>query len=129
MVDFSEDVIAQICELIAEGKSIRAICKRKGMPAMSTVFKWLSQDEEFAEQYARAKDQQADNLFEEVLEIADEAKPETVAVAKLKIDARKWMAGKLRPKKYGDKLELDHHSSDGSMTPVVIELVTPEGKL
>lgn len=106
MVDFSEDVTAQICELIAEGKSIRAICKRKGMPAMSTVFKWLSQDEAFAEQYTRAKDQQADNLFEEVLEIADEAKPDTVAVAKLQIDARKWMAGKLRPKKYGDKVEL-----------------------
>lgn len=127
MVKFSEDITLQICERVAEGESIRAICKDRAMPAMSTVFKWLANDETFAEQYARAKEEQADRLFEQVLEIADGAKPDTVSVARLQIDARKWMAGKLRPKKYGDRLELagDPDSPLVAM-PALIALVPPD---
>lgn len=107
MPEFSQDLFDKLCERIAEGQSLRKACKSSDMPGTSSVFRWLADDEKLREQYARARDAQADNLFEDCLDIADDASPEEVAKARLRIDTRKWMAGKLRPKRYGDKLELD----------------------
>lgn len=120
---FSQETADIICERIAAGESVRTICADEGMPACSTVFKWLSENEAFSEQYARARETQADTIFDEILEIADDARNdwmerrgeedagwvangEHIQRSRLRIDARKWMAGKLRPKKYGEKLEL-----------------------
>lgn len=99
---------------------MRKICKRDDMPATSTVCKWLSENISFSEQYARAREIQADALFDEILDIADDGlndkyvdengiertDQDVIARSRLRVDARKWMAGKLRPKKYGDKIEL-----------------------
>ena len=116
---FADDVRLEVLDLIAQGHSLRAIGAMKGMPSKATVMRWLNEDEGFQDQYARAKDEQADVFFEDVLSIADLATPEDVAVARLRIDARKWMAGKLRPKKYGDKLDLTHGNPDG--TPITFQ--------
>ena len=114
-------MIEDICEKIANGRSLRSICAENGMPTTSTVCKWLIENKEFSEQYTRARDKQADYFAEEIIEIADSAEAESAAVAKakLQIDARKWAASKIAPKKYGDKQEIDVKSSDGSMTPAV----------
>lgn len=118
---FSQDVADAICEQIADGKSLRAICAVEGMPDKATVFRWLSNEQHvaFRDQYARAREAQADVLFDEILEIADDGTNDTIytedgertnqeviARSRLRVDARKWMAGKLRPKVYGDKIEL-----------------------
>lgn len=118
---YNGDLIEDICEKIANGRSLRSICAEDGMPTMSTVCKWLIENKEFSEQYARAREKQADYFAEEIIEIADSAEAESAAVskAKLQIDARKWAASKIAPKKYGDKQEIDVKSSDGSMTPTV----------
>lgn len=118
---FSQDLAENICEQIANGKSLRAICAGDDMPSATTVFKWLNENQDFSEQYARARDRQADYYAEEIIEISDSAEADSAAVAKarLQVDARKWAASKLAPKKYGDKSELDVKSSDGSMTPTV----------
>lgn len=100
-----------ILERIAEGKSVRTICKEDGMPAMSAVFRWLKEDESFQEQYARAREAQADALFDDILEIADDPN-EDPRRSKLKIDARIWAASKLKPKVYGDKIETTHQVGD-----------------
>lgn len=113
-----QEIITQICVRLVEGESLRAICRDEEMPAISTVMLWLSQDEKLSEQYARAKEEQADTIFQEVLEIADTATNEEVNVARLKIDARKWMAGKLRPKVYGDKIAV---GGDKGMDPIKTE--------
>ena len=128
----SQEVADRICEQIAAGRSLRAILREdEGMPASSTVFKALAEDRAFAEQYARAREAQADKFFDEIVDIADEGKTtvkgdddeaivvfDATAVARnrLRIDARKWVAGKLRPKVYGDKLE---HAHTGSVTLAV----------
>jgi hypothetical protein len=87
------------------------------------VFRWLNQHAAFREKYARARDAQADVLAEETLEIADDGSNdwifrndpdnpgyllngEHVQRSKLRIDARKWFASKVAPKKYGDKVQL-----------------------
>jgi hypothetical protein len=74
------------------------------MPHASQVCRWLDANEIFREQYARARERQADTLFDQILTIADEEK-EDVQRSRLRVDARRWMAGKMRPKVYGDKLE------------------------
>ncbi|WP_118785719.1 terminase small subunit [Haemophilus haemolyticus] len=101
---FMQEVADDICLLLAQGESLRKICERPGMPAISSVFKWLNENQQFSEQYARAREDQADFLLEEMLEISDLATPEDVSVAKLRVDARKWYITKVAPKKYGDKV-------------------------
>lgn len=119
--DYTKDMADNICEKIANGRSLRSICAEDGMPPMKTIYRWLEANEEFRHQYARARDKQADYFAEEIIEIADSAEAESAAVskAKLQVDARKWAASKIAPKKYGDKQEIDVKSSDGSMTPTV----------
>jgi len=124
---FAEEVADAICDRLADGESLRKICLSDDMPAKSTVFKWLGQQPDFADQYARAREAQADALFDESLDIADDGSNdwmertredgtadevlnhEHIQRSKLRIDTRRWMAGKLRPKKYGEKLELDQN--------------------
>lgn len=77
----------------------------EGMPSFSTIKAWLAQDSEFSAQYARAREGQADTLADELVEIADE-EPDPQR-ARVRIDARKWYASKLQPKKYGDKLDMN----------------------
>lgn len=119
--DYTKDMADEICEKISGGLSLRAICAEAGMPARGTVYRWLIENADFQDQYARAREKQADYFAEEIIEIADSAEAESAAVskAKLQIDARKWAASKIAPKKYGDKQEIDVKSSDGSMRPSV----------
>ncbi len=112
---YSQELADKICGLVIEGKSIRSICEADGMPDSRTVFRWLSSNEDFCQQYARAKEDQTNTLAEEILEIADQydiAKdyetPDLVQRAKLRIDTRKWLMSKMAPKKYGDKIQQEH---------------------
>jgi hypothetical protein len=114
MVAFSQEVFDAICERIADGESLRAICQDKGMPARVNVIRWLEKDEALRNQYARARELQADHEFDEIKAIADLADAENVQVARLRVDARKWRASKLRPKVYGDKLEVNGPGEGGA---------------
>ena len=107
------------------------------MPDKATVFRWLSaeQQKDFRNQYARARDVQADVIFDEMLDIADTpvvglktiSKPTGVETVegdmidhrRLQIETRKWLIGKMAPKKYGDKQQLEHSGADGG--PVTLE--------
>ena len=97
-----------ICARISDGMSLRAACSLDGSPSKQAVNKWLNADEtgEVVAQYARAKEQQAEAHIDEMMEIADNE--EDVQRARLKIDTIKWTASKLKPKKYGDKINHDH---------------------
>lgn len=107
---YSKELIERICEQVSNGKSLRAVCRAKDMPSMSTVMAWLSENDEFSEQYRKAIEQREDFHFEEMMEIADKVLPESaeVAKAKLQIDTRKWVLSRMNPKKYGDKQQMEH---------------------
>jgi transposase-like protein len=128
---YTKDLQDIICERLAAGESMRSISRDENMPACSTMFKWLREHEEFSEQYAIAKEESADALVEDMLDIADnqveqplviDGKPllddngkpilikDAVSVnhARLRVDTRKWAASKLKPKKYGDKIQTEH---------------------
>lgn len=104
-LEFNEAVADAICERLADGESLRSICSDSEMPAKSTVFKWLGLVPAFADQYARARETQADSLADDIVDIADNKALEPND-KRVRIDARKWLAGKLRPKAYGDKVAL-----------------------
>jgi hypothetical protein len=70
---------------------------------MTTVLKWLREDVTFQRQYAQAREAQADALVDEMLDIADDRALDPKD-RRVRIDTRKWLAGKLKPKKYGEKL-------------------------
>lgn len=120
---FTQKIADEICERLIEGRSLRSICLDDKMPATGTVCRWLGENENFREQYERARDAQADTLADEIVDIADDGSndfmerkrgedteivvdKEHVLRSKLRVDARKWVASKLKPKKYGDKLDL-----------------------
>jgi len=138
--EYSQEVADLICERIADGESLRSICDADEMPAKSTVFKWLAANETFSDQYARAREAQADAVFDDILTIADDARNdwmerfdkdqqslgwvengEALRRSALRIDARKWMASKLKPKKYGEKVTQELTGEGGG--PVQIQRV------
>lgn len=113
--DYTDEIAAAICERLSEGESLNRICKDPHMPSAGTVFRWLQKHDMFRENYVRAKEEAAELMAEEILDIADEPPAMTaegkidaasVQHQRLRIDTRKWIAAKLKPKKYGDKLEL-----------------------
>lgn len=117
---FTQEMADHICSEMASGRSLRSICDDEGMPERRTVFRWLSKNDEFRHQYARAQEDRAAALAEDILEIADEGSEGDTQRAKLRVDTRKWLMSKMAPKKYGDRTELDHVSSDGSVAPTKI---------
>lgn len=96
----------RIFALMREGKSLREICHINEWPN-SSVNDWLKR--EFAGQYAQAQEERADFFFDEILDIANSTPDdkEAVQAAKLKIDTRKWIMGRMNPKKYGEKVNVD----------------------
>lgn len=136
---YTPELAEVICERIATSSmSMKSICEELDL-SVATVLTWLSEGhrnyiEEFAKMYARAKQMQADYLAEEILDISDDGSNDFMTItkgqesyeienkewtsrSKLRVDARKWLASKLAPRKYGDKLDL---TSDGDKIPAVI---------
>jgi hypothetical protein len=99
----------QICERIAEGEPLTRICKDRQIPAYRTVLGWRVANEEFSHLYARARQDAADTLADQIRELAGrvekgELEPNAGRVA---IDALKWIASKLKPREYGDRSQID----------------------
>ena len=121
---YSKELTSKICKELTLGKSLRTVCKGEDMPDISTIFLWFDKYPEFIEQYEKAKAESADLMAEDMLDIADEntndwieverrngdtfniVDKEAVLRSKLRVDTRKWIVSKLKPKKYGDKLDL-----------------------
>ena len=122
---YTQQLANLICLRIAEGESLREIVRSEGMPERATVYDWLLKKPDFSDKYTRAREEQADTLADEIIAIADE-QPEIIPVLdkrtgeliehkldnaflqwqKNRIDARKWTAMKLKPKKYGERVAL-----------------------
>lgn len=113
---YNDDIAATICSELAEGKSLRTICKQDGMPDLKTIFNWLGHPDEsfnkFRDLYAKAKQESADALTDEMLDIADDSTLDHND-RRIRVDTRKWLASKLKPKKYGDKIAVGGDENAG----------------
>lgn len=107
---YTRELAGRICDLIADGKSLRVVCRRDDMPAARTVHRWLEDRTDFCQQYARAREAGADVFAEAALRAAlgvpADATGAQVQAARLKWDALRWQASKQAPKRWGDKLEV-----------------------
>jgi hypothetical protein len=102
--EYTEEEGDRICAWIAEGKSLRSYSRATGRD-LTTIYRWLRERGDFHKRYARAHDDRADTLADEMVDIADEAARgtmEEIQAARLRVDTRKWIAAKLKPTKWGD---------------------------
>ena len=130
---YTEELCSEICTRITNGESLRNICRDAGMPTLDTIYRWIGRYPSFSEQYARARDEQADTLADEIQALSDEAPPMVLGKygevidtgwlqwQKQRIDARKWVASKLKPKKYGDRVSLAGDAENPLQTSVQVE--------
>lgn len=133
---YTTELAARLCSKLSEGQSLRKACTEEDMPSTTQVFVWLHDKPEFAEQYARAKEESADAMAEYIIDIADDARNdfmeddynkgktpgyqlngENIQRSKLRVDTRKWLMAKMKPKKYGEKLDM---TTNGKELPTPI---------
>lgn len=128
---YTQDQADAICERLAEGHTLREVCRAEGMPPESTVRLWAINDVEgFAAQYARAREIGYHSMVDETIEIADNAQNdwmerngeedegwqfngEHLQRSRLRVDTRKWLVSKALPKIYGDKITSEISGPDG----------------
>lgn len=138
--DYSAELTTTICTRLGLGESLREICRNEDMPSKTTVMRWLAQHQVFRDQYARARDAQADYYAEEIIEIADDGSNdwmerknsdgstyevenhEAINRSKLRVDTRKWLMARMAPKKYGDRITQEVTGADGAPLVPVINL-------
>jgi hypothetical protein len=122
---FTPELGDRICAEVMAGNPLVRICAADDMPHPATVYRWFRENKSFCDNYARAKEDQADYFVEDILQIADIATPEDIQVARLRVDTRKWAASKYKPKKYGDKITQEQTGPDGGPieNKVTVEIV------
>ena len=113
---YSQEIANQICSIISTShKSLRTVSREVGVD-VSNILRWINDNKEFREQYTRAKEEQADYLVEEMIDISEHTEEDhtpftganVIQRDRLRVETRKWIASKLKPKKYGDKLDIEH---------------------
>jgi len=109
-----------------DGKSLREICDTPKMPNRSTVLRWMNNDEEFAAVIARARSMQADALDDEIQQVTNDIRAGVLDynAGRVIIWAMQWRASKMRPQRYGDKLDI---KSDGSLTVNIVRFAGDKG--
>jgi len=123
--DYNKKIAVTICDRIVEGESLRSITRDDAMPSIKTVYSWIRIYPEFLKQYGLAKDDQMDTLADEMLDICDDStndymdrknkdgseneviNSENIQRSRLRVDTRKWIAERMKPKKYGAKQDIN----------------------
>lgn len=133
---FTQEIADEICTRLANGHSLRSICapdRDDFIPSIGTIMRWVIENDEFRKQYEISRQIQAETMADEIVTISDgdglgeEQKIALSARDRLRVDSRKWVASKLLPKKYGDKLTTELTGADGG--PVKTEAVVDWSKM
>lgn len=118
------ELVATVLQRISEGVTLTALCKEHGF-SQSAWGNWMKKDPELATAYYDARSIGADSIADDILDIVDTVKEDTVAVAKarLRADTRLRLLAKWQPDKYGDKVDLRHAGHDGGALQVEVSAV------
>lgn len=109
---YTEELAEIILDRLADGESLAQICKDDAMPGLRTVMAWAADNQDFSNRYARAREAQAEVMDDKILAAAKEASVDPQA-ARVKVEAYKWRAAKLAPKRYGDASTVKLADADG----------------
>lgn len=121
---FTQDIADEICKRMANGETLRKIVLDDHMPVSSAIYRWLDTNQIFREQYTQARIKQADYYAEMIVDEAFNS--HDAAIGRLRMDALKWAASKIAPKKYGDKVEVEQ--TGGTALTVSFALPSRSGK-
>lgn len=139
-IELTQQILDEVLERLAGGESLRAICREENMPQIQQVMRLRLSDAIFAEQYARAREMQAEQFYDEILEIVDDgtndfvqretAKGKVIVMpdmelvqrSKMRYEARRWAMSKILPKQYGDKVQ---HVGDETQ-PLIVKHIGRE---
>ena len=114
-ISYNETLANEMLNRMASGQSLNSVCKLEHMPHIATVFGWIEKHPSFGEKYARARELAAHALFDQMIDIADDCSKDlledgsannaAIQRARLRVDTRARIAGKLAPKVYGERVE------------------------
>jgi len=139
------EIINKVLFEIENGLSLRKAILKLNIVSRDTFNEWLKVDKELSDQYARSAEERAEYIFEEILDIADDSSNdidsfdigdginvekvnhENIQRSRLRVDARKWVLGKMQPKKYGDKVDFTTGGEQLQGATSLI-LTLPDGK-
>jgi hypothetical protein len=116
--EFQDEQFALVCERMAEGETLSAICKEADTPSRATFLRWVKNDTGRTKAYQLARQAQADFYFDQIKDLAFDSSNDTVvnergtavcnhewvARTRVKVDSLKWIASKLDPVKFGDRM-------------------------
>ena len=142
---YTQELADKICEEIASGKSMRSVSRMEGMPAMSMIFRWLREHPSFREQYTASTIERTEAFQEDVIDISDDGSDdytednymegrtpgyqvnsENIQRSRLRVETRKWLMERMKPKKYGAKIDM---TTNGKDLPVpILGMIAPVEK-
>ena len=103
---YSQEIADEICDRLAHGETLRSIiASSPHLPSRTTIYRWNADNQDFRNQYTKARAEQADYYAELIVD--ESYSSHDAAIGRLRVDALKWAASKMAPKKYGDKIELE----------------------
>ena len=125
--DYNAKVATAICQWLAGGQSLRAYCRQDGTPDLSTITRWIVAHDEFRKQYVQAREAAGYAHADNIIDVAEAVRSGRLdpQAGRAVMDGMKWAAERMAPKTHSPKQEIDHTSSDGTMSPSRIELVAP----
>lgn len=135
---YTKELGDSICMRITSGEKLGDICDEEGMPSRGTVYLWRGSNPAFDQQYLKAREGQAEAIFDDLLDIIDDGtndwverqtrngsyialNSEAVIRSKARVETRFRMLQHMNQQRYGNKAQIDHRSADGSMSPMTDE--------
>jgi hypothetical protein len=138
-----QDIANEICAWIAAGETLRDYCRQEGKPAWQTVYGWLDKDEDFRKRFAYARELGEEAIAQECFAIADDGQNdwmekhdkdgalvgwqingEHVSRSKLRIETRLKLLAKFNPKKWGEKVDVNHGNQPENPLTVLLQQVS-----
>lgn len=145
---YTQATAEKICQHLADGMTLREVCRMDDMPPESTVRRWALDDREgFAAQYTRAREIGYHAMADDIVEISDDGSNdwmerngddnvgwaingESLGRSRLRVDTRKWMLSKALPKIYGDKIAVDNtHNLGDPLMELMTEVATGKKRI
>lgn len=143
---YAPEVWESICERIANGETLGAICSEEGYPCKVRVYKYIKAHPEFEIEYRRARERQVETFVDQLIEIADDGRndwmekqgrngtyialnDEHIRRSQIRVQVRQWIAERVMARKYGPQARLDVSNPDGSMRPTKLLLAPASEEL
>lgn len=136
---FDHAIAEEICQRLSDGEPLRQICRDEHMPHWTTVYDWIDSRPELSLRIARSRELGEEAISQECLAIADTPllgeeteesengtkikRGDMLGHRRLQIETRLKLLAKWNPRKWGDKVDLNHGGQEGNPVNVATKVV------